>query len=311
MAERPVTMLESSKKVADLTVAVSTRDRPHDLVRCLDALLMGQTLPAEILVVDQSLDDTTATLVEQRQNDAVPVIYIRQKDSGLSASRNAAITAASRPILAVTDDDCVPERKWVAVVDQVFCAAGAPDALTGRVLPLDNDAPDLHSVSLRPDVTPKNFHGKTIPWYVGTGGNFAVKRKWFERIGFYDERLGAGSPGRAAEDADLMYRLLRAGARIRYEPSAVIYHSQQDRNRRLSTRLGYGHGIGALCSLWLRRRDGYALRMLAAWLIDTSRELADAALHRQWFEAYQRLLGLGGTFKGLLYGMRVADDGHR
>jgi GT2 family glycosyltransferase len=306
-----MTMQRSATQAAKLTIGIATRGRPHALKRCLDALLTGDVVPAEIIIVDQSEEEATARAVAEREDYDTPIVYIRQKETGLSASRNAAIAAASRSILAVTDDDCVPDSSWIAVVNQVFSAIDAPDAVTGRVLPLDNDGSDLHSVSLRSDVTRTDFRGKTIPWNVGTGGNFAVKREWFERIGYYDERLGAGSPGRAAEDADLLYRLLRAGAHIRYEPDAVIYHSQQDRNRRLSTRWGYGHGIGALCSLWLRRRDLYALRMLAAWLIGTSRELAGASLHREWFEAHQRLWGLGGTFQGLLYGMRVADNGRR
>lgn len=280
-------------------------------MRCVDALLAGQVKPAEVIIVDQSEDDATARSVAERQDHDTPILYIRQKASGLSTSRNAAIVAATRPILAVTDDDCVPDKQWVAVVARAFSTADAPDALTGRVLAMDDEAAGLHAVSLRSHVTQTDFRGKTIPWNVGTGGNFAVKREWFERIGYYDERLGAGSPGRAAEDADLLYRLLRAGAHIRYEPEAIIYHSRQDRNRRLSTRWGYGHGIGALCSLWLRRRDLYALRMLAAWLIGTGLELASATLHRQWFEAHQRLWGLGGTFQGLLYGMRVAGNEHR
>lgn len=309
--EKPVAIEPYPTQADDVSVAIATRGRPGAVLRCLDTLLEGRVRPAEVIIVDQSEDDTTARAVAERQDHDTPILYIRQKASGLSASRNAAIVATSRPILAVTDDDCVPHSNWISVIEQVFSAVDAPDAVTGRVLPLVDGSSDFHSVSLRSNTTRMNFCGKTIPWNVGTGGNFAVKHEWFERIGYYDERLGAGSPGRAAEDADLLYRLLRAGAHIRYEPDAIIYHSRQDRNRRLSTRWGYGHGIGALCSLWLRRRDMYALRMLANWLVGTSWEFVDAGLHRQWFEAYQRLWGLGGTFQGLLYGIRVYDNGRR
>ena len=43
--------------LAPISVAISTRARPDALGRCLDALLAGERLPAEIVVVDQSRDD--------------------------------------------------------------------------------------------------------------------------------------------------------------------------------------------------------------------------------------------------------------
>jgi glycosyltransferase involved in cell wall biosynthesis len=305
-------------KVANLTVAIATFNRPDRLARCLDALLAGTVLPAEVIIVDQSQDTATAAILEQRRITPVSLVYIRQQQRGLSASRNAAVACAGFPIIAVTDDDCVPAQEWVAAVEQAFTIPTPPDALTGRVLPLGGDAPGLHVVSARTSNQRTEYRGKVVPWQVGTGGNFAVKREWFNRIGNYDERLGAGSPGQAAEDTDLLYRLLCAGAHIRYEPDALIFHERQSKARRLASRWGYGHGIGAFCGLWLRRGDRYALRMLGEWLLYLCRELINATKHREWLEAYQRLLGLRATMHGLLYGLRlpnsasqVQSTGHR
>jgi GT2 family glycosyltransferase len=153
------------------------------------------------------------------------------------------------------------------------------------------------------------FSGKAIPWFVGTGANFAVKREWLARAGSYDERLGAGSPGMAAEDAELFYRLLCAGARIWYEPDAVIYHERQSEAQRLRSRWTYGHGVGAFCGLWFRRQDLYVLRILLHWLLSQGRELAHALRHRQWRQLRERSLILRGTMRGLVYGLRVSPDG--
>ena len=62
----------------------------------------------------------------------------------------------------------------------------------------------------------------------GSGGNFAVRRDVWSGLGGFDERLGAGSTGQAAEDMDFIYRMLAAGETILYEPRAVIYHERQD-----------------------------------------------------------------------------------
>lgn len=290
-------------EVVDVTAAIATLSRPDGLRRCLDAILSGTVLPAEVLIVDQSQDPATRLLIDHRPPGPVPVVYIHQGRLGLAASRNAAVAQARYNIVAVTDDDCVPDPEWIAALHAAFEAPGPFAAVTGRVLALGPDVPGLHPVSLRTAATPMEFSGKVMPWLVGTGGNCAVQREWVKRLAGYDERLGTGSPGQAAEDIDLFYRLLRAGARIRYEPKAVVYHERQSLERRRASRWSYGYGIGAFCGIWLRRGDPYALRILSQWLLDQCRILAQAARGRAWTQARHRLLSLRGTVQGLLHGL--------
>lgn len=284
-------------RIADLTVAVATLDRPQGLARCLEALALGTVRPAEVLVVDQG---EGADLVVE----GLPIRHLRQERRGLAASRNLALTEASRPVLAVTDDDCVPDVGWVAALEQAFRSPHPPDAVTGPVLPLGPEAPGLYAVSSRTSASPADFTGRALPWLVGTGANFAARREWLLRAGGFDERLGAGSPGGAGEDMDLLYRLLRAGARIRYEPRAVVFHERQPRERRLASRSAYGRGIGACCGLWLRERDLHALAVLGGWLRMRGGMAAGALRRRQWGGVREELLVLGGTARGLVYGLR-------
>jgi GT2 family glycosyltransferase len=338
---------------ADLTVAVATLDRPQGLARCLEALAAGTVQPAEVIVVDQGREP--APVMES----GLPVRYLRQERRGLAASRNLALAEASRPVLAVTDDDCVPDVGWVAALEQAFGLGGGslrslppgrgrvgsggrlgggssegdklaasaqppppslppfpttpsqgggthpPDAVTGPVLPLGPEQPGLYAVSSRTSASPADFSGRALPWVVGTGGNFAARRDWLLRAGGFDERLGAGSPGGAGEDMDILYRLLRAGARIRYEPQAVVFHERQPRDRRLASRSSYGRGIGACCGLWLRERDLYALAVLAGWLRMRGGMAAGAVRRRQWGGVREELMVLGGTARGLVYGLRA------
>lgn len=293
--------------VAQISVAISTLDRPDALGGCLDALLAGEVLPAEVIIVDQSQNDATRLIVAQRQMSTVPIIYVHQQRRGLSASRNAAIVRASCPIIAVTDDDCVPDSGWIATIERTFASTTALHALTGRVLPLGPETPSTFAVATRTSTLRTEYSGKALPWLIGGGNNFAVKRDWFSCIGGCDERLGVGSPGKAAEDLDLFYRHLKAGARIRYEPDALVYHQRQSKAQRLASRWSYGYGIGAFCSIWLRRGDLYALRILSHWICWQCWEFAVATGRRHWLETYQRWLSLRGTISGLIYGFRAED----
>ena len=289
---------------AGISAAVAACDRPDGVRRCLLGILEGERLPDEVIVVDQSRDDAVQAVISGLHSP-VPIRRVAMPRRGLSASRNAALAQSHQPVIAFTDDDCVPDRAWIATAVRVLGAHPGLAGITGRVLALGEERPGTFAVSLRTSEDAREFTGRVVPWTVGTGGNFAARREWLQRVGGFDERLGAGTPGRAAEDADLLYRLLRAGGTLRYEPAAVVYHERQSADRRLSSRQGYGHGIGALCALYLRRGDPYALRMLGGYLAEQSRSLVRSVGRRDWFAARQRLFALQGCAGGVVYGLRV------
>ena len=294
--------------IGEVTVAVATMNRPHELARCVNAVLSGSVLPAELLVIDQSDDSATADMVAASGWDRiVPTRHIRQARRGLAASRNAAITHARCPIVAFTDDDCVPGEAWLAGILAGFDTAERPDAVTGRVLPLGPERPGFYAVSTRASTIRAVYRGRTLPWAVGSGGNTAAKRDWLLRIGGFDERLGAGSPGLAAEDMDLFYRLLRSGAIVRYEPEAVVFHERQDGRRRLASRPSYGYGMGAFCALWARRRDPYAVWILGRWCYDRARALAASCVRGRWRRVHEESLMLRGAMRGLAYGLTQSE----
>jgi len=288
-----------------VSVVIATVDRPAGLARCLDALLSGTALPGEIIVVDQGSDDATATMIRNRQRSPVPLLHIRQERLGLSCSRNLGVSRARHRLVAVTDDDCVPDSEWVAAIDQAFGVESPPDALTGRILPVGPPVEGTYVVSARPSTQRTEFTGKVVPWDVGSGANFATTRQCFITVGGCDERLGVGSAGMAAEDIDLIYRLLDEGCRIRYEPDAIVYHERQTKRQRIASRYSYGFGIGAFCALRLRRGDRFLGRVLWSWLKSQAVALTVAAVRRQLFEMHQRWLSLRGTLSGAIYGLRL------
>lgn len=290
--------------IVPVSVAISTRDRPEALARCLESLLAGETRPAEVVVVDQSRDSRTHDVAAGYQRAGVELVYIRHGGSGLGVSQNTAVAHARHAVVAVTDDDCVVDRRWLYVTTRGVTGPHPVDLLTGRVLPLGPDSPDLHPVSSRTGPLHRDFGPDAMPWDVGSGNNFCVSRDWFLRIGGNDERLGPGSPGQGGVDMDLFYRLLRAGARARYDPDSLVFHQRVTRADRLARRRPYGYGMGACCGLRYAEGDRRALRMLARWLLLRLRRLAGALPGRDWRLLHEELLVLSGTLSGLRYGFR-------
>jgi glycosyltransferase involved in cell wall biosynthesis len=282
----------------EITVAVAAADgrRAVSLRRCVEAVAAGTSLPTRLLVVDQSGGTKIATSVGSLRC-VFEVECVAQPRLGLSASRNLALDRLPDGIVAVTDDDCVPEPGWLAAIAKAFAEDPGLAAVTGPVLPLPPEGERTAAVSSRSRLDAQIFNARTAPWHVGTGGNMAFNRaKLGDRR--FDMRLGAGTPGRAGEDLDLIDRLLAAGERIRYEPAAVVRHERQTPARRVASRYGYGCGVGAMVGLGLRRQDYGAAQHLARWILLRAR----LAVGRHAFGEELRVLA--GTGRGLVYGIR-------
>jgi GT2 family glycosyltransferase len=292
--------------VVPVAVAISTLDRPDALARCLESLAAGSALPAEVVVVDQSADESARPVVDAA-NGLPDVIYVPQELTGLSVGQNAAVARSTCPVVAVLDDDCRADGRWVEIVHRVLDDDRPVDVVGGRVLPLDADRPGLHPVSSRTSMEPRIFDRRDRPWDVGSGNNFALRRAWFDRVGGCDARLGPGSPGRGACDVDLFYRLMRAGARAAYDPELLVLHERATRAQRLARRVPYGFGMGAACAIWLRDRDRVAWRVLANWLSLRAQRAAAAVRGRSWLGVWEETLVIVGTARGILYGLRVGE----
>lgn len=289
-----------------VAVAISTRDRADLLERCLRSLAAGTVPPAEIVVADQSDRPETRELVTGSGTTPGPVRYLRARPGGLGVAQNDAFRATTAPVVAVLDDDCVADERWLESIADAF----ADDELAfvgGPVLALGPDAPGLHAVATRTSRQRHELDARSMPWDAGSGNNFAVRRDWFERIGGCDERLGPGAPGKGGLDMDLFRRLLRSGARGLYDPAVVVLHERATTAGRLARRFPYGYGMGACCVLWIRQRDAQGFRVLARWIAMRSNRLARSLARGRWLAVREELLVLAGTVAGTFFGLRARE----
>lgn len=216
-----------------LAVIVCTRDRPQALATCLAALGAQHRPPGEILVVDNSCDGNARAVAAARPG----VRWLHEPRPGLSVARNAGLRAARLPLVAFTDDDTRAHPNWTAELADAFQRHPEADAVTGLVLPaaLDTEAERFFQfdmggfgsrhVPVRFDRRFFSAARSPVPrvWHIGAGANMAFRRAVFERVGGFDERLGAGAAG-CSEDSELWYRILAAGGVCLYEPRAVVDH---------------------------------------------------------------------------------------
>lgn len=286
-----------------ISVVVSTLDRPELLTRCLDALLDGTLLPAEVVVVDQGDPEPVSAVLQARRSQGVPLVHVVQDVRGLSVSQNAGVAAASSPAVAVVDDDCVAGRRWVETAARAHCAADGPLLVAGRVVPLPPVGERVVALSSRTSQVPASIPLDAPPWQIGTGGNFSVTRSAYLAVGGNDPRLGTGGPGRAGNDLDLFHRLLRAGVRARFEPDLLVQHERATPAEHRARRWTYGFGAGACVALWHAAGDPSAGGVLRAWIRLRLHRLLGARRPGPVLAEGRVLLG---TAQGLWYGRRSA-----
>lgn len=193
------------------TVVVPTFRRPDLLQRCLKAL-QGQTLPAEqyeVIVVDDGNDPDTANLVRRNgQQPGLRMTYLGQPHRrGPAAARNRGWRTAQNPLIAFTDDDCIPQPDWLEAARKRF-EAGA-SVVTGRVkMPLPNH-PTAH------DRTTALLETAEF-----VTANCFCRRTALEQVGGFDEAFDIAW----REDSALQFAFLQAGISVEPCPEAVLVH---------------------------------------------------------------------------------------
>ncbi len=96
----------------DISVIIPTYNRSRQLAQCLDALSATRDEAFEVIVVDDGSPEP-AESVTHAFADRLDIICLRQKNAGPASARNAGVRVARAPILAFTDDDCLPEPDWL------------------------------------------------------------------------------------------------------------------------------------------------------------------------------------------------------
>ena len=207
----------------DVSVIIATRDHPHWLGRCLDALARA-TAPAtrvEVFVVDDG-GETPLEAVLDNVRDRLDVTLVRQPTpQGIAASCNLGAEHASGRILAFTSEDCVPQIGWVEALllastqhPGSLIAGRTETASTANIFVRVNDAvtQHLHQWSSAHNVPP------FAPIH-----NLALPRDRFEKIGGF--RSAARTP--RGEDRDLIARWAERGWPTDVAEQALIIHDRQ------------------------------------------------------------------------------------
>jgi len=197
------------------------------LERCLTALRVQDTAPAEIVVVDNASTDASVALLEERFPDAVVVNM--GGNFGPSVARNAGVAAASHDRCLVLDNDVILHEGTASrLFERLDREPGAgmvqPRSVCGdRPDVVHYDRADLHFLGtlvlhnfFRPlaDATPADR-----PSGAAISLCFAIDRAVYRAAGGFDESMFF-----FFEDTQFSWKVRMRGHTIHLEDRALVTH---------------------------------------------------------------------------------------
>lgn len=277
-----------------LSVVIATHNRPDSLARLVRSL--GPQLSdgeRELIVAENG----TAAPVSLPA-DLPPIIHLHDTRAGKCRVQNLAIARASGEILVFLDDDLTVCEGYLDSVERFFAEHPEFAAMGGRILPAEEPALKAGVMWVYLDL-PIYDRGETVVEVRGVlGANMAFRAAAIASVGPFDERLGPGAGGHE-EETEMSARLRRAGFRIGYCPSALVYHevdpARADRQRFIRIARERGR-----CRM-LHERHGTAdvlLKNAIAWLRLRAARGSHASPERIAREE-RRLAVARGMFDGL------------
>ena len=193
------------------------KDNIEDTLR---ALFNSSEQPSEVIVVDGGSNDGTQEIIRTK----FPTVKLMNNPRRTAASgRNVGIKYTKADIIAFTDGDCIVDKDWIKNIRLSF-ENNEIDGVGGKVL---NAQPINHYeeywgklawtlIMNFPDSPYMVREQKLNDAFVTA--NCAYKRKVLVQIKGFNNWFANN-----AEDVDLCWRALKAGAKLMYDPSVIIY----------------------------------------------------------------------------------------
>lgn len=235
----------------DVEVLICTHNRVDLLTRTLDSINRSHLPPdcrlGIFVVANACTDGTRAFLDEYAESQPpssrgnpgsghrLPLRWLEDPVPGKSHALNLALPQARGSVIAFVDDDHRVDPGYLAAVYEASRRYPASDLFCGRILPdWDGTEPAwVHEngpYRIYPLPVPRFDLGqeaKTVTLGSATpgGGNLAIRRDLFERVGEFQLDLGPhGHNLGGAEDIEWVRRSLRGGATLHYIPDMLQYH---------------------------------------------------------------------------------------
>ena len=240
----------------DVTVVIPVRDNIFGLRRLMSTL-RGMRV---IVVDDGSVSPVQASDLSALHCKVDVVRHDRSK--GPAAARNTGLAACETDFVGFLDSDVVPRKGWLEALLGHF-SDPAVALVAPRIVGLSHgDNLVARYEAVRSSLDLGRREAPVVPYgsvsYVPSAA-IICRRSALKDVGGFDETLASG------EDVDLCWRFVEAGARLRYEPIALVAHDHRVQMREwLARKAFYGKSAAPLS---VRHPDKTAPLVISGWTL--------------------------------------------
>lgn len=249
-----------------LSLIIATYNRAEQLMVTLASVGEQSAKPSlwECIIVDNNSRDNTQERVAEfaKEHPTLNIRYCFEPNQGLSYARNKGISEAKGDIIAFIDDDERIVAEFINSYIKLFDEH--PDAMAagGKIIaeyPTGRPRWMSHYTE-RPIANPMDFGDYITPFPKGRipgGGNMAMRRELFDRVGVFDTSLGRmGGKLIGGEESELFERIYSLGMKCYYAPRAVMYHiiPAEKLTTEYFERLCYNTGVSQLTRAKIHNR---------------------------------------------------------
>jgi GT2 family glycosyltransferase len=231
----------------NVTVIVNTYRRERVLVKSLAAILRNDYRDFQLVLVDQTPEESTKRAIDETFPDEPRLLYVHSERIGIAAGRNIGLHHATGELILFTDDDVIVPEQWISALVQCHlrlrCEGITPGVVGGPSEGVwDSPKPAwwpeellyvLCEFGMEPDRTA--FVGGELP----LGATYSCARDLLERIGGFDERLGHMANRLTfltvlGCDSEVALRLDRSGYPVHFCREAGVQHIMNSERLNLS-----------------------------------------------------------------------------
>jgi glycosyltransferase involved in cell wall biosynthesis len=210
----------------NISVIIPTRNRPYLLKKCLESLVNQSLKPFEVIVVDNGPDPETKEVCAAYLAK-IPLSYRVEKRKGPSFCRNKGISLATGTVVALIDDDCITDAKWLEMIKKHFKTYRS-DGVIGFTVP-------QNPINI-PSCVEDTYYYRWMLQYIPAidrpcllkSGAVIDSRNAAFLSGFIKKFKFNNSPYASNEDVEMGIRLFQASQNICYNPSIRVFHRNSE-----------------------------------------------------------------------------------
>lgn len=213
-----------------ISVLIPTYRRPHDLLRCLEALTKQTRKADQVIVTIRDTDIETWEAIQNMQHLQLPLQTVEVTVPGVVAAMNTGLTVLQGDILSITDDDSVPHPDWIERIEQHFLTDEAIGGVGGRDYVYHGETLEDGAATI---VGKVNWFGRiTGNHHIGIGNprevdvlkgvNMSFRQSAMKDLKFDDRMRGSGA--QVHFELSFCLSLKRMGWKLIYDPKVAVNH---------------------------------------------------------------------------------------